>query len=209
MSPKTITVVDASGRERQAKLSNEGEYTRLLARHGVSFLIDSERKEIYGFESLVDGNTYILGEPQQQQDTLQGSNQMMEGFLEGMRHLSVSVERKAACRLWIGDPTVFKLPAPSFAVLDAAVRRKYNFHEEEAISYYIIRQKRLVDSRKYISNDEELDDFFDLAGNPTIYVWLRGSPSLSPGSIPSEIQIPISSAESFSESSDSSTRGYV
>jgi len=53
-------------------------------------------------------------------------------------------------------------------------------------------------------DDDELNNFFDLAGNPTIFVWSNGSPSLSPASLPSEIVIPVLIAESVSESSGSS-----
>lgn len=67
-----------------------------------------------------------------------------------------------------------------------------------------------MNSRTYVSNDQELNDFFDLAGKPTIYIWPCGSPSLSPDSLPSQVEIHVSSTESLSESSDSSShRGHV
>jgi hypothetical protein len=117
--------------------------------------------------------------------------------------------RKAACRMWTGDPTVYKLKATSFEDFDKAVKAKYtHLDEEERISYYFIKNKRKVDSRTYLSNDAELEDFFDLAGKPTIYIWPRGSPSLSPDSLPSQVEVHLSSAESLSESSGSS-RGHA
>ena len=69
MARKTITVVDASGGESKAMLSNEGEYTRLLARRGVESLIDNEDCVIEDFESLEDGGRYTLGQPQRQRET--------------------------------------------------------------------------------------------------------------------------------------------
>ena len=145
-------------------------------------------------------------ETQQQQQQPQQTDPMVTNALQ---ILSISMERKAACRMWTGDPTVYDLKATSYQDFDKAVRAKYAFlDDEENISYYVIKQKRDVSSRAYISNDDELNDFFDLAGKPTIIIWPRGNPSLSPASLPSEIEIHLSSAESVSESSGSSC-GYA
>ena len=109
--------------------------------------------------------------------------------------------------MWTGERTAYKLTATSFTVFDQEVKKKYPYlEEEEKVSYYFIKDKHDVNSRSYISNDDELNDFFDLAGKPTIYIWPRGSPSLSPDPLPSLVEIQRSSAESLSDSSDSSSR---
>lgn len=140
----------------------------------------------------------------------QMSGQNDTPLLEQIFQSLVLPTRKAACRMWTGDPTVYKLKATSFQVFDKAVRAKYAHLEEDRISYFFIKNKRKVDSRTYISNDAELEDFFDLAGKPTIYIWPCGSPSLSPDSLPSQVEVLhlSTSAESLSESSGSS-RGHA
>jgi len=89
------------------------------------------------------------------------------------------------------------------------VKRKYPCLEGEDVAYYYIKDKRDVKSRTYLSNDQELNDFFDLAGKPTIFIWPRGSPPLSPKSLPSQVEISVSSAESVSDVSNSSSRGHA
>ena len=113
-----------------------------------------------------------------------------------------------ACRLWTGDKTVYRLPAPSFVAFDAKVRSVFNFDDADKISFYYIADKTVVDSRKYVSNDHDINNFLLLAEKPTLFIWLRGDPSLSPGSLPSEVEIQAMSIESISESSGS-TRGHA
>eukprot|EP00977_Amphora_coffeiformis_P025156 scaffold18458_cov99-Amphora_coffeaeformis.AAC.1 len=56
--------------------------------------------------------------------------------------------------------------------------------DDNNISYYYIQDKTAVHPRKYISNDHDLEKFHFQAGNkPTIFVWQRGDPSLSPHSL--------------------------
>jgi len=116
---------------------------------------------------------------------------------------------KVSCRLWVGDNTVFSLPAPTFETFNTAVRSIFELDTDANISYYYISHKSNVHSRKYISDDHDLKRFHALAGKPTIFVWMRGeSPSLSPDSLPSEIEIQALSVESSSDSS-TSTRGHA
>lgn len=84
----------------------------------------------------------------------------------------------------------------------------FEFEDCDKISYYYVADKSAVRSRRYISNDRDLEKFHFLAEKPTIFVWQRGDPSLSPNSLPSEIEIKAISAESLSESSGS-TRGHA
>ena len=148
----------------------------------------------------------IVKSPQQQEEVAakRGDDNW---FVTAMRQLSLD-GRRASCRLWVGDRTVYNLRAASFRVFDEQVRSKFSLPKDAEISYYIIPQKKDVDSRQYISNDDDLDGFFDLAGKPTIFVWPRGNPSLSPKSLPSEVEIHASSADSVSTST-SSSRGYI
>jgi hypothetical protein len=113
-----------------------------------------------------------------------------------------------ACRLWTGEKTVYRLPAPSFDAFDAKVRSVFDFGVADKISFYYVADKTMVNSRKYISNDHDLNNFLLLAGKPTLFIWIRGDPSLSPGSLPSEVEIQAMSIESISESSGS-TQGYA
>ena len=53
-----------------------------------------------------------------------------------------------------------------------------------------------------------MENFFDLAGKLTIFVWPRDNPSLSPSSLPSEVEIHASKADSVSTST-SSSRSYI
>jgi hypothetical protein len=39
------------------------------------------------------------------------------------------------------------------------MRRKYAYENDAAVSYYIIKQKRRVDSLQYISDDGDLEGF--------------------------------------------------
>ena len=142
----------------------------------------------------------IVKAPQQQQVAAKRPDE--DWFVTKMRQLSLN-ERRALCRMRVGDRTIYNLRAASFRVFDEQVRSKFSLQKDAEISYYIIPQKKDVDSRQYISNDDDLDGFFDLAGKPTIFVWPRGNPSLSPSSLPSEVEIHASSADSVSTSTSS------
>lgn len=118
--------------------------------------------------------------------------------------------RKATCRLWVGgDCTLYSLNASSFQALNQAVRSNYMLEDEEYVSLYYILDKDCVESRRYVSNDHDLNKFFNLAGNPIIFIWLRGESSISPGSLPSEIEIKVASASSSQSSVSDRTRGYA
>lgn len=71
MAPKKIIVVDASGSHSKEKLSSQYEYDKLLGRLGVAFLVTDDGFNMNGFESLANGNTYTLGQPEQQQPPAQ------------------------------------------------------------------------------------------------------------------------------------------
>ena len=117
--------------------------------------------------------------------------------------------RKATCRLWTGsDRAIYRLDASSLPTLQLKVRRKYGITEEEELTLYCIPDERNVHSRKYVSNEKELDDYFELAGNPTMFVWRRGDPSLSPASLPSNTVTRVSSSDLGSTPS-SGTRGHI
>lgn len=205
-------------------LSTQEEFHSVLEEFGARCLVDEQQgKTFYGFFNLEEGATYSFKvsrsgrrpplppqlsptpTPQQQNDAaLLLAGQMLQSLALQFR------PRKAACRMWTGDPTVYNLKATSFDVFDKEVKKKYPYlGEEEKVSYYFFKNKRSVESRMYVSNDAELDDFFDLAGKPTIYIWPRGSPSLSTDSLPSQVEIHLSSTESLSESSESSSRGHL
>lgn len=119
--------------------------------------------------------------------------------------------RKVPCRLWVGEDSraVYNLNASSFRDLDKAVRSVYKLDDEEVVSLYYIMDKGSVESRRYIANDEDLNIYFNLAGDPIIFVWLRGESNLSPGSLPSEIEIRVASITSSQSSVSDRTRGYV
>ena len=125
-------------------------------------------------------------------------------------HTELTPPPTVSCRLWVGDKTVFSLPAPSFEAFDATVRSIFELDTDANISYYYTAIQSSVQSRKYISDDHDLKRFHFLAGKPTILVWIRGeNPSLSPDSLPSEIEIKAVSVESLSDSSSASTRGHA
>ena len=118
--------------------------------------------------------------------------------------------RKATCRLWVGaDCTLYSLNASSFQVLDQAVRSTFMLEDEEIVSLYYILDKNSIESRHYISNDHDLNKYFNLAGDPIIFVWLRGESNISPGSLPSEIEIKAASVTSSQSSVSDRTRGYA
>ena len=205
---KKITVHGVGG----VKLSSDAEFDKWLSKKGVECLLDHDGDEVVGFASLVDGGTYTLG-PQPSLQLLNSrpplspasqiqSQQQMDAIFA---RLALG-PRKARCQMWTGDRTVYKLSATNFREFDDAVRAKYSdLDDEQTISYYVIKQKNDVGSRSYISNDDDLNDFFDLAGKPTIYIWSRDvEASLSPASLPSEVEIQVSSAESISVTSSSS-----
>jgi hypothetical protein len=111
--------------------------------------------------------------------------------------------------MWVGDKTVFEVQATSFEVLCNEVRETFNIPIAETFSLYYIPNKRDVDSRSYIANDIDLNQFWGLAGRPTVFIWYRGDPSLSPNSIPSQVEIQAMSVGEESSQSASSTRGYA
>ena len=113
-------------------------------------------------------------------------------------------------RMWAGDnETVFKVPALSFEGLCSAVRDKFDIPISEAFSLYFIPNKRDVNSIQYIASDVDLNNLLGFAGRPTVFIWNRGDPSMSPNSIPSEVEIHALSVGDESSQSASSTRGYV
>ena len=74
----------------------------------------------------------------------------------------------------------------------------------------LFQNKRDENSRQYIANDADLNYFLDLAGRPTtVFVVYRGDPSLSPNSIPSEVEFRALSVESESIQTASSMRRYA
>ena len=114
------------------------------------------------------------------------------------------------CRMWAGEnKAVFEVPAPSFEGLCSAVRDKFDIPISEAFSLSFIPNKRDVNSRQYIASDVDLNNFLGLAGRPTVFIWHRGDPSMSPNSIPSEVEIHALSVGDESSQSASSTRGHV
>lgn len=121
-----------------------------------------------------------------------------------------SLGRQAACRLWKGsNQTLYKLPAPTFSAFDAKVRKKFDFgpSETDIISYYYITNRKDIGIREYIANNEGLDNYFEVAGNPTIYIWLSGASQSSPESLPSQIQTKVASDEASDLSECTATRG--
>lgn len=133
-------------------------------------------------------------------DVVQGVARLLGG---------VSLGRQATCRLWKGtNQTLYKLPAPTFSAFDAKVRTKFGPSEAEIISYYYITHRKDISSRVYNANDEDLNDYFEVAGNPTIYIRLPGASQSSPESLPAEIQTKVASDEASELTSDvGSTRG--
>ena len=125
-----------------------------------------------------------------------------------MERLELQATRKAICRFWTGnDRTLYLLGAPSFLSLNSNLRRKYAFDKDVEYCLYFIPDERDVNSRQYVSNDQQLDDYFEHGGNPTLYVWLKDDPYLSPASLPSDTVTRVSSSDTSPASS--STRGYV
>ena len=133
---------------------------------------------------------------------------LQEDLAQNVHPLSL---REAPCRLWVGDDscTLYNLNATSFQALDEAVRSTLQLGDEEIVSLYYILDKEAVESRRYISNDHDLDTYFNLAADPVIFVWLRGESNISPGSLPSEIEIKVASVTSSQSSVSDGTRGYV
>lgn len=81
------------------------------------------------------------------------------------------------------------------------------FDEDVEFCLYFIPDERDVNSRQYVSNDQQLDEYFEHAGNPTLYVWLKEDPYLSPASLPSDTVLRVSSSDPSPTSS--STSDYV
>ena len=81
------------------------------------------------------------------------------------------------------NKTVFEVPAVSFDGLCSAVRDKFDIPITEGFSLYFIPNKRDVNSRQYIASEVDLNNYLGLAGRPTVFVWYRDDPSLSPNSI--------------------------
>lgn len=114
---------------------------------------------------------------------------------QNMLRLAVH-ERKATCRFWTGvDRTIYKLEASSFHTLGINVKRRFSLNDESEFRLYFIPNERDVNSRRYVTNDEQLDDYFEHAGNPTLFVWLCGDPYLSPASLPSDTVTRVSSSD--------------
>ena len=68
MAPKKITVIlDSDHRDSKKRIENQESFLFMLKNHAVVALLDNESVEINHFESLVDGGTYTLGPPIQQQ----------------------------------------------------------------------------------------------------------------------------------------------
>ena len=89
------------------------------------------------------------------------------------------------------------------------MRYIFMLEDEEIVSLYYLLDKDSVESRRYISNDHDLNKFFNLTGDPIIFVWLRGESNISPGSLPSEIEIGVASVTSSQSSVSDRTRGYI
>ena len=131
--------------------------------------------------------------------------------LQLLQNLSLQTgERAVSCRMWAGDKTVYKLRARDISTLKDDVMVTFGIEENEAYSLYFVPRKKDVKSRRYIENDGAPDEVFRHAGPPTIFVWQRGDPDMSPASIPSEVELSALSIEdSDSSSLLSPTRGYV
>ena len=130
--------------------------------------------------------------------------------LKLLQNLSLEAgERAVTCRLWTGDRRVFKLGARDIRTLKDEAKERFKIQEDEAYSLYFVPKKKDVRSRQKIEHDGDLDGFFRHAGPPTVFVWKRGDPDMSPASIPSEVELSALSVED-SESSSllSPTRGY-
>mmetsp|Transcript_9652 Transcript_9652/g.9369 ORF Transcript_9652/g.9369 Transcript_9652/m.9369 type:complete len:259 (-) Transcript_9652:8-784(-) len=130
--------------------------------------------------------------------------------LENLLSVLSLKQRKVICRLWAGDNDrkFYNLNAASFQALDEAALSTFQLRGDEDISFYYLLDKQDVESRHYISNDDQLNDYFKLAGNTFVFVWLRGDSDYSPGSLPSIIEIKVASIAS-SPSSISTNRGHV
>jgi len=118
-------------------------------------------------------------------------------------------QRTLSCRLWVGDDvTMYELPASTFDILFNNVLSKFALSDDQEISLYYITNKRDIGTRRYVSNDADLENFFALAGKPILFVWLRGDPSMSPNSIPSQLELQHLSLSDGESISSSSGRGY-
>ena len=103
--------------------------------------------------------------------------------------------------------TVYELPAPTFEILFNNVLSKFALTDDQEISVYYITNKRDIGTRRYVSNDADLGNFFALAGKPILFVWLRGDPSMT-NSIPSQLELQHLSLSDGESISSSSGRGY-
>ena len=197
MAPKKIkVVVDASGGESKEGLGSQDGYKELLRRLDVVFLVDEDGYNTNDFESLEDGGTYTLGQRRRQQQQQQQEQRQI-------------MQRTVSCRMWVGDDmTFYELPAPTFQTLISHVVSRFALAGDQEISLYYIASKRDVSSRRYVSNDDDLNNLFALAGKPILFVWLRGDPSMSPQSIPSQLELQHMSLSDSESISASSGRGY-
>lgn len=134
------------------------------------------------------------------------------------QHLSAKLERQqqqpilqrtVSCRMWVGeDMTFYELPAATFQTLISQVVSRFSLTGDQEISLYYVANKRDVSSRRYVSNDDDLNNLFTLAGKPILFVWLRGDPSMSSQSIPSQLELQHMSLSDSESISASSGRGY-
>lgn len=139
-----------------------------------------------------------------QQEAVAKRNMWDPEALELLQNLSLQAgERAVTCRLWTGDRHVFKLRARDIGNLKDEAKERFKIQEDEAYSLYN------VGSCQKIEHDDHLDGFFRHAGPPTVFVWKRGDPDMSPASIPSEVELSALNVEDSELSSLlSPTRGY-
>ena len=94
------------------------------------------------------------------------------------------------------------------------VLSRFALHDDKEVSlYYYTTNRRDVESRHYVSNDDDLHHFLALAGRkPIMFVWLRGgdpSISMSPQSVPSHLELQhLISLPDGDESISSSSSGH-
>ena len=104
MSPKKITVVDASGVERTWKLGNDKGYDNLIRHFGVGSLVDDGNCVMVDFESLADGGNYTLGPPQQQPSGI--DNELLRGVKRALENADVAGPTPVDTPASLGDETI-------------------------------------------------------------------------------------------------------
>lgn len=76
---------------------------------------------------------------------------------------------------------MYLLDAQTVDMLRREVKEVYKFSEDIDFILYFIPNGRDVNSRKIVATNVDLDHYFRLADNPTMYVWDPGDPRFSSG----------------------------